>query len=184
MSLSEIILIAIALSMDAFAVSIAYGIAQKRMDIKGALILGLAFGSFQALMPILGFYMSCFANEYVKSIDHWVAFILLSIIGAKMVYEAISKKDEPSSISILSFYTVTILALATSIDAFAVGISFACLSDKIFAPAAIIGLVTFAFSFFGVIFGSKIGEKAGKKSELIGGLILIAIGLRIVICAL
>ena len=183
MSLAETLLLALALSMDAFAVSMAAGMSQKSCNFKKALILGATFGIFQALMPALGFFASAAAHIYISKIDHWIAFGLLAFIGAKMVSESLrSEENSHGYMDNLKIGTLLILGIATSIDALAVGVSLACLKSDLLSSITTIGITTFILSFFGVLFGSKIGQKTGKYAELLGGVVLIAIGLRIVVC--
>lgn len=173
-------MLGIALSMDAFAVSVACAMARGRGDFLVALKLGIAFGGFQAAMPAAGFYLSSFAYEYISGVDHWIAFGLLAFIGGKMIAESLSSKpEENSDLANLGICTIAVLAVATSIDALAVGISLACIKVNVLFPAAVIGVITFLLSFLGALFGAKIGAKIGKRAELAGGLILVAIGTRI-----
>lgn len=173
-------MLGVALSMDAFAVSIACAMARGRGDFFLALKLGAAFGGFQAAMLAAGFYLSSFAYEYISGVDHWIAFGLLVFIGGKMMAESLGAESKNNSdFANLGICTVAVLAVATSIDALAVGISLACIKVNVLFPAAVIGAVTFLFSFFGALFGAKIGAKIGKRAELAGGLILVAIGARI-----
>ena len=181
----EIWLLAIGLAMDCFAVSIASGIILKRVQLRPMLIMALAFGFFQALMPLLGWIGASFFSHLIESIDHWVAFAILAFLGGRMVME--SFKDEgcrhefdPTSLKVVS-------ALATSIDALALGISFAFLGVRNFAailpPIGIIGFVSFALSFIGLMFGIRFGCGIARKlrAELWGGIILIIIGTKILI---
>lgn len=179
--LLSIILIAIGLSMDALAVSITSGITIDCLRIKHAARIAFFFGAFQALMPILGWLAGIGLKQYVEAFDHWIAFGLLLFIGAKMIYEAVwikevEKKCDPLNITILLG-----LAVATSIDALAVGVTFAFLKVPIITPAVIIGLITFIISFCGVFIGSKMGDRLGSKMEVIGGIILIGIGIKILL---
>lgn len=180
MSFIEVLLIGIGLSMDAFSVSICKGLTTKKFSWKMALTCGLWFGFFQALMPLIGYFLGAQFEEYITSVDHWIAFGLLFLIGANMIREALSKKEE-SSDSSLDFKTMLLLAIATSIDALAVGISFACIQVKIWSSVLIIGLTTFAFSVLGVKIGNVFGSKFEKSAGVIGGIILILIGLKILL---
>jgi putative Mn2+ efflux pump MntP len=181
LSLIAIILTAIGLSMDAFAVSITEGLSLKRQYIRTAFMFGLFFGGFQALMPVLGWTAgSLFKNFPIASWDHWIAFTLLTFIGGKMIWESRileeeSEKDENNH----SFMIMTGLAIATSIDALAVGISLSFLNVNIITPAILIGCITFAFSFVGIFVGKLAGGFLANKAELVGGLVLIGIGLKI-----
>ncbi len=180
MDLITIIFIAVGLAMDAFAVSISNGIISKESKLNLGLKLGFFFGGFQALMPILGWWAAYSIKDYIVEIDHWIAFVLLSFIGGKMIYEAFSKKENESQPK-LKLYTILILSIATSIDALAVGITFTFLEIDILLPAIIIGVVSFIMSFIGVLLGAKFSKIFGNKIEVIGGLILISIGIKILI---
>ena len=180
MSFIEVLLIGIGLSMDAFSVSICKGLTTKQFSWKIALTCGLWFGFFQALMPLIGYFLGSQFEQYITAVDHWIAFGLLFLIGANMIREAFSKEEE-SSDSSLDFKTMLLLAIATSIDALAVGISFACIQVKIWSSVLIIGLTTFAFSVLGVKIGNVFGSKFEKSAGIIGGIILILIGLKILL---
>ena len=180
MTLTEIILISIGLAMNAFAVSICKGLSIKKINWKVICIVGLYFGIFQAGMPIIGYFLGKGFESFVTKIDHWIAFILLSFIGINMIKEAFSK-DENINGDDLSFKTMIILAIATSIDALAVGITFAFFDVNIIFSISMIGIITFILSAIGVILGNKFGNKYEKKSQLLGGLILIIIGIKILI---
>ena len=183
MSLIEVFLVGVGLSMDAFAVSVGKGLAMGRAVWREALKLALAFGAFQALMPVLGWLLASGFAQVMASVDHWVAFILLSVVGGKMLYDAFRGEDgegagawKPVSIAEL-----LMLAVATSIDAFAVGITFVALDTPLFPAVAIIGLTTFAISYAGVWVGGKFGERYSTAAEALGGCILIAIGLKVLV---
>ena len=180
MGLVEIILISVALGMDAFAVSVCKGLSLKKMSWKKACIVGLYFGGFQALMPLIGFLLGSTFEEVVTSVDHWIAFVLLGIIGGKMIKEAFGEDSENRNDD-LTPKTMTILAIATSIDALAVGITFAFLKVNVFFAVSLIGIITFALSVFGVKIGNKFGDKYERKAELAGGCILILMGIKILI---
>ncbi|MDR2940618.1 MAG: manganese efflux pump MntP family protein [Clostridiales bacterium] len=179
MGLTELLLTAIALAMDAFAVSVTNGASLKNIKTLDCLKIGLYFGLFQFLMPILGFSLAFSFKEYILDYDHWIAFFLLLFIGAKMIKESFEKGSADDNI--MSTKNLLILAIATSIDAMAVGITLALTTSNILYPAAIIGLVAFAFSFFGAKLGNKIGEFFKTGAEWVGGLILIGIGLKILL---
>ena len=181
MSFVEILLIGIGLSMDAFSVSICKGLTTKRFSWKMALICGLWFGFFQALMPMIGYFLGAQFEQFITSVDHWIAFGLLFLIGANMIREALSKKTENVSDAGLGFKTMLLLAIATSIDALAVGISFACIQVKIWSSVLIIGVTTFLFSILGVKIGNVFGSRFEKSAGIIGGIILILIGLKILL---
>ncbi len=180
MSISLIIIIAIGLSMDSFAVAISNGLTIHKLDIKKILKISFYFSFFQAIMPLLGWFAGKELYKYIKDIDHWVAFGLLSIIGLKMIYEGIKAKDKNKTKDI-KFITLIGQSVATSIDALAIGLSFAILNSPIIIPVIIIGLTTFGFSVFGLFIGKKLGRKFGRRLEIIGGLILTAIGIKILL---
>lgn len=180
MGFVEVLLIGIGLSMDAFSVSVCKGLIARKFSWKTALTCGLWFGFFQALMPLVGYFLGSQFEQYITAVDHWIAFGLLFLIGSNMIREAFSKEEE-SSDSSLDFKTMLLLAIATSIDALAVGISFACIQVKIWSSVLIIGLTTFAFSVLGVKIGNVFGSKFEKSAEIIGGIILILIGLKILL---
>ena len=181
MSFVEILLIGVGLSMDAFSVSICKGLTTKQFSWRMALICGLWFGFFQALMPVIGFFLGAQFEQYITAVDHWIAFGLLFLIGANMIREALSKKEDEPADSSLGFKTMLLLAIATSIDALAVGISFACIQVKIWSSVLIIGVTTFLFSIMGVKIGNVFGSKFEKSAGIIGGIILILIGLKILL---
>lgn len=182
MDLLSLLLVACALSMDAFAVSLCKGFSASRLNLQHYLKVGIYFGAFQALMPLLGFYIGQSFSSFVDKIDHYIAFILLSLIGLKMIKESRQKKDEcDDSCADFSHKTMSFLALATSIDALAIGVSIAFLDENIFFDASLIGLVTFVFCVFGLKIGNKFGYHLREKAEFIGGLVLILIGFKILI---
>ena len=180
MSFVELLLIAIGLSMDAFSVSICKGLTTKQFSWRMALVCGLWFGFFQALMPIIGYFLGAQFQEMIEAYDHWIAFGLLFLIGANMIREAVWGKEESQDGS-LGFKTMLLLAIATSIDALAVGVSFACIRVKLWSSVIVIGLTTFAFSVLGVKIGNVFGSKYEKSAEIIGGIMLILIGLKILL---
>ena len=177
----EILLLAIGLSMDAFSVSICKGLTTKCFSWRMALICGLWFGLFQALMPLVGYFLGSQFQQFIESVDHWIAFGLLALIGANMIREALSKKEEDIDSGALDFKTMFLLAIATSIDALAVGVSFACIQVNIWSSVLIIGLTTFLFSVLGVKIGNVFGSKYEKSAGIFGGIILILIGLKILL---
>lgn len=181
MSFFELFLLAIGLSMDAFAVSICEGLSMKKLDLKRAGILALFFGGFQAGMPLIGYFLGKNFQKYITSIDHWIALILLAIIGINMIREALSSEEEGKEDKKFNLKYVLMLAIATSIDALAVGITFAFLHVKIIAAVTLIGITTFVFSLVGVKIGNVFGTKYKSKAELFGGTILIIIGLKILL---
>lgn len=175
MSFVEILLIGIGLSMDAFSVSISKGLTTKKFSWKVALACGLWFGSFQALMPIIGYFLGAQFEQFITAVDHWIAFGLLFLIGANMIREALWRGTENKNLGML------LLAIATSIDALAVGISFACIQVKIWSSVLVIGLTTFLFSMLGVKIGNVFGSRFEKGAGILGGIILILIGLKILL---
>ena len=179
MSLIEIILIALSLSMDAFAVSICKGLSVYKTKPKHALIAGAYFGIFQALMPVVGFFLGKQFESLITSIDHWIAFALLGIIGINMIRE--SRKESEEVNSSFSFKAMLPMAVATSIDALAVGITFAFLSAGITLSAVIIGVITFVVSAAGVKIGNVFGSKFKSKAELAGGIVLVLMGFKILL---
>lgn len=182
MNLFEIILIAVGLSMDAFAVSITLGLSAGNLRFKKMIIPGIYFGFFQALMPAIGYFAGIYFADEIKNADHWIAFVLLAFIGGKMVKESFSKEktDETAGYS-FNFTKMLILALATSIDALAVGITFALLAVNILKAIAITGMITFFISMFGVKIGNIFGTKFKSKAEFTGGAVLIIIGVKILV---
>lgn len=181
MSFWEIFLLAVGVSMDAFAVSIGKGLSAKRVSWREALTVGLWFGGFQALMPVIGYYLGISFADLVTKIDHWIAFGLLLLIGGNMIRDALKGEDDKPVNSSFAFRTMLVLAIATSIDALAVGISFAFLGTDLWRSILIIGLTTFVFSAVGLLIGKKVGSRFHAGAEILGGVILIAIGLKILI---
>jgi putative Mn2+ efflux pump MntP len=182
MGLLEIILIAVGLSMDAFAVSITLGLSVKEAKLKVMLIPGLYFGFFQALMPAIGYFLGTYFANKIQSMDHWIAFVLLGCIGGKMIKDSLSKEEkEETNENSFQFIKMLIMALATSIDALAVGITFAFFNVNIFNAIIITGFTTFFVSICGVKIGNIFGMKFKSKAEFIGGAILVLLGIKIVI---
>ncbi len=179
MSLFSLILIAIALAMDSFAVSISTGIALKRVRMRPMVKISFLFGLFQGVMPIIGWSVGYYFEPYIKQFDHWIAFLLLSAIGGKIIWETLKKSSDSIAINPYCICTIATLALATSIDALAIGISFSLLDDEIFLPSFIIGVVTFIFSLLGLFLGIKLVNICTKRIALVGGIILIVIGFKI-----
>lgn len=180
MGIIEILLIGVGLSMDAFAVSICKGLSVGKMKLRYALIAGLYFGGFQALMPTIGYLLGSQFESLIASVDHWIAFILLALIGANMIREALDDGEDEKNDS-FSFKVMFPLAVATSIDALAVGITFAFLGVSIVAAAAVIGCTTFVISAAGVKIGNVFGTRYKKKAEILGGIILILLGIEILL---
>ena len=184
MDLISLISISIALSMDAFSVSICKGLATKKFSLKTALLCGLWFGGFQALMPLIGYFLGAQFEHFITNIDHWIAFGLLAIIGVNMIREALcedEERQEDSSCGCTGFKTMLMMAIATSIDALAVGVTFAFLKVNIWKSVLLIGITTFIFSFCGVKIGNIFGSRYSKISEIAGGTILIILGIKILI---
>jgi putative Mn2+ efflux pump MntP len=180
MDLLSILLLAVGLGMDAFSVSITRGLS-VRCDIKHALTIALFFGGFQALMPVLGWASGMELASFMSQWAPWVAFILLFLIGVKMIYESFQHQEEENACEILSLWELLFLSVATSIDAFAVGVTFAFLNISLLQPIIIIGVVTFALSLVGVYIGKQVGHLFESKMEIVGGLILMAIGFKILL---
>lgn len=182
MGILELLLLAVGVSMDAFAVSICKGLAMSKADGKSMCIVGGWFGGFQALMPTIGFFLGTLFASAIEAVDHWVAFGLLAIIGANMLKEAFSQGEAEQVEADLRVKTMLVMAVATSIDALAVGISLAMAgSVNIFAAVLFIGITTFCFSAAGVKIGSVFGSKFEKKAQMAGGIILILLGLNILL---
>ena len=185
MGILELLIIAIGVSMDAFAVSVCKGLACKAKSKKTALLCGAWFGLFQMLMPLVGYLIGSVFASYIEDFDHWIAFVLLLFIGGKMIKDAFSKElpleecDEKSDD--LSASKMVILAIATSIDALAIGVTFAMVETNMFIAIPAIGICTFALYFLGAIIGKKFGEKHRKKATFFGGLILVLMGIKILI---
>ena len=180
MNFIDIFLIGVALSMDAFAVSICKGLSVKKVGAKHVLTVGVYFGGFQALMPTLGFLLGYRFESFITNIDHWIAFVLLALIGGNMIREALGE-DKDNENDDFSFKAMLPLAVATSIDALAVGISFAFLGVDIVTAALLIGATTFVLSGVGIFVGNIFGSKYKSKAELAGGVVLILIGLKILL---
>lgn len=203
MPLWELFLIGVGLAADAFAVAMCRGLEAKRFTWKNGLLTGLFFGLFQAAMPVIGYYLATLFADEISAFDHWIAFGLLAFLGAKMIYEGAKeehskrreKKQNAGSTSDTAaaadekkpehvpfrMKELVVMSFATSIDALIVGVTFAFLDTNIWTSVSLIGAVTFALSLFGVFLGSKIGKKLGGKAEIVGGVILIAIGLKILL---
>ena len=185
MGIGELFLLAVGLSMDAFAVSVCKGLAMKKATLKAEATCGLWFGGFQMLMPVTGFFLGSLFAEAIEAFDHWVAFGLLVIIGINMLKEALEKEDEsgddPEKDADLSVRTMFLMAVATSIDALAVGITFAFLNVSIIPAASLIGVTTFIIAAVGIYIGNVFGAKYKSKAELAGGIILVLIGVKILL---
>lgn len=181
--LVEFLLLGVGLAMDAFAVSICKGLAMRKVNKKQAVVIALFFGGFQAIMPIVGWFLCKGFQNYIEAFDHWIAFALLAFIGMKMIIETLSEKEEDVVVEKmdppLEMKEMLMLAIATSIDALAVGISLAALDRPIVESATIIGVVTFIISIVGVYIGNFFGNRYKKRAELAGGIILVLIGVKI-----
>lgn len=181
----ELFLLGVGLSMDAFAVSVCKGLGMKKLNKKQALIIGLYFGGFQALMPFVGWLLGSQFQKYITSIDHWIAFILLGFIGGKMMIEAVREWNEEEVVDVMDALidhkNMLVLAVATSIDALTVGITFAFLGTPIVEAITIIGITTMVISIAGVVVGNFFGSRYKSKAEFIGGLILVLLGLKILL---
>lgn len=178
MGLVELFILAVGLSMDAFAVSICKGLSLERIKIRHMCAAGAWFGGFQALMPLIGYCLGSVFSEIITKYDHWVAFVLLAVIGGNMIKESLDRSEECSDPS-MTVKSMFMLAVATSIDALAVGVTFAFLSVEILPAVSFIGVITFILSAIGVKIGSIFGTKYKSKAELFGGIVLILIGLKI-----
>lgn len=181
MNILELFILAVGLSMDAFAVAVCKGLAMEKVRLPQCAVVGLWFGGFQALMPFVGYLLGRNFEKYITSYDHWIAFILLGIIGANMIREAFSKDGEEEKSASLSVKAMLPMAIATSIDALAVGVTFAFLQVSIAPAVSFIGAVTFLLSFLGVKAGSIFGAKYKSKAELAGGIILVLLGVKILL---
>ncbi|MBO4694165.1 MAG: manganese efflux pump [Clostridia bacterium] len=181
MSFFSIFLIAVGLSMDAFAVSVCQGLKMREIDYGKTLIVGLLFGGFQALMPMIGWLLGIRFQKHIANFDHWIAFVLLAIIGGKMIYDSFHPDDDDSNTA-SGISELFVLAIATSIDALAIGIAFAMLSDvNIYFSITVIGFSTFILSVFGVFIGNAFGTVYKNKAEFVGGVILVVLGLKILL---
>ena len=179
MGFIELLLIAVGLSMDAFAVSVCKGLSVKKVGVKHAALAGLYFGGFQFLMPVIGYLLGFRFESVIENVDHWVAFVLLAFIGGNMIKESFGKAEELNED--FGVKTMLLMAIATSIDALAVGITFAFLEVQILPAAGLIGVTTFLLSFVGIYIGNAFGTRYKSKAELAGGIILVLIGLKILL---
>ena len=181
MNVVTLLLIALGLAMDSFSVSVASGLTAKNLKIKDALRIGFSFGSFQGVMPIIGWLAGVHVLNLISGFDHWVVFGLLVLIGCRMIYESAGAEPCKKIINPFNLYVLLLLSVATSIDALAVGLSLSFLKIYIMTPAVIIGAVTFSLSFLGVFLGKRSGRFFERKVGILGGLILIGIGTKILI---
>ncbi|WP_343249287.1 manganese efflux pump MntP family protein [Diplocloster hominis] len=175
----ELFILAVGLSMDAFAVSVCKGLSVRKVHVKHALLVGLYFGGFQALMPLIGYLLGRQFQTLITNVDHWIAFVLLSVIGINMIRESRSCPEQLNDS--FGLKVMLILALATSIDALAVGVTFAFLKVEILPAISFIGVVTFVFSVCGLLIGNLFGAKLKSRAEIFGGIVLILIGLKILL---
>ena len=180
MDIIELVVIAIGLAMDAFAVSVCKGLSMKKIDIKKMIIIALYFGLFQGLMPVLGYFLGSAFSVFVEKVDHWIAFILLAIIGINMIRESFDDEVDKRNDKV-DLKTMIVLAIATSIDALTVGVTFAFFEVDLLLATLMIGIVTFVLSMLGVVIGNKFGSKFQNKAELMGGIVLILIGLKVLV---
>ena len=182
MAFWEMLTLAFSVSMDAFAVSVCKGLCMKKSSLKASVVCGTWFGGFQALMPLIGFFLGSLFAQYIKAVDHWVAFGLLALIGANMLKETFEKNEEGDCCDAngadLAFKTMFVMAVATSIDALAVGVTFSMSGDGILVPAVMIGVITLIISMIGVWIGGRFGDRYGNRAEMLGGVILILMGLK------
>jgi putative Mn2+ efflux pump MntP len=181
MGLPEIIIIAVGLSMDAFAVSVTLGLSVRKHQIKEIIIPGIYFGFFQALMPLIGYFTGINFAAKIQSLDHWIAFVLLGFVGGKMIWDSFSKEEHQAKENPFRFAAMLLLAIATSIDALAVGITFSFFEINIFKAIVITGFATFCISIAGVKIGNIFGAKYKSKAEFIGGAVLVILGLKILV---
>lgn len=183
MGITELVLLSVGLAMDAFSVSVCKGLSMKKLNLRYGFIIALFFGVFQAGMPLIGYFLGSRFAGFISSFSHWVAFALLGIIGAKMIFEALHDEDETNKNGEFSLKIgeLFVLAVATSIDALAVGIVFAAAKAHLVLSVTMIGAITFVLSFVGVVIGNKFGSRYEKKAEIAGGLILVLIGIKLLL---
>ena len=184
MGVIELLLIGVGLSMDAFAVAICKGLCMKQLDVRQALVIALFFGGFQALMPLVGWALGTQFEQFITPVDHWIAFALLAFIGGKMLWDSFREDDEGMACAAdgrLDLRELTMLAVATSIDALAVGITFAFLRVDIVLSVGLIGATTFLLSLVGVAVGHRFGARYEKPATIVGGIVLILIGVKILL---
>lgn len=181
MNISELFLLAVGLSADAFSASVCEGVRMKKINRMGAVLTALFFGMFQAGMPLMGYFLGSRFSEVTSAYDHWIAFVLLGVIGGKMVWEAFHPEQNNEKTYNFSLKEIVVLSIATSIDALAVGIVFSAQKTNILFSVSIIGIVTFLLSLGGVVIGNRFGEKYGNKAEAVGGIVLIFIGVKLLL---
>lgn len=182
MGIIGLILLSAGLAMDAFSVAVCKGLSMKKLNIRSGIIIALFFGVFQGAMPLIGYFLGSRFSGYINSVSHWVAFILLGIIGGKMIWEAFHDEETETETEYkLALGELTVLSVATSIDALAVGIVFAAAKVNLILSVIMIAVITFVISFAGVVIGNKFGSRFEKKAEITGGVILILIGLKMLL---
>ncbi|MCM1133067.1 MAG: manganese efflux pump MntP family protein [Ruminococcus flavefaciens] len=183
MGITELVLIALGLAMDAFSVSVCKGLSMKKIDCKGAFVTALFFGIFQSGMPLIGYFLGSRFESFISTYSHWIAFILLGFIGGKMIYEVIRGEDdgEKTAEYRLDIKELVVLAVATSIDALAVGVIFTAHKERLLFSVGIIGAITFLVCLIGVAVGNRFGSKYEKKAELVGGIVLVLIGVKLLL---
>lgn len=183
MGITELLLLSLGLAMDAFSVSVCKGLSMKKIDYKGAAVTALFFGVFQGLMPLIGYFLGSRFEKFISTYSHWIAFILLGFIGGKMIYEVIKGGDEDSVSGEykLDLKELFVLAIATSIDALAVGVIFAAQKTNLIFSVSVIAAITFVVCLAGVAIGNRFGSKYQKKAELTGGIVLVIIGIKLLI---
>lgn len=183
MSIADVVLLSVGLAMDAFSVAVCKGLSMKKINYSAAVLIALFFGVFQGVMPLIGYFLGSRFTGYISAVDHWIAFILLGIIGGKMVWEVFHEDDDDGEVREfrLDIRELLLLAVATSIDALAVGVVFAAKGAEIASSVLTIGAITAVLSFTGVALGNRFGSHFGKKAEIAGGVILILIGLKILL---
>lgn len=183
MGIIELTLLSVGLAMDAFSVSVCQGLSMKKLSVRSGIVIAAFFGVFQGVMPLIGYFLGSRFAGYISSVSHWIAFILLGIIGGKMIWEALHEEEGSGKKSEykLALGALTILAVATSIDALAVGIVFAAADVNLILSVIMIAVITFIISFAGVVIGHKFGSRFEKKAEIAGGVILILIGLKMLL---
>jgi putative Mn2+ efflux pump MntP len=180
----ELVLIAVSLSMDAFAVALSKGLSMKKLNYAHGAIIALFFGVFQGIMPLIGWLLGKQLEQYIVSVDHWIAFVLLAYIGGRMVYDTLRDKEDDEVTAVeskIDYKEMLMLSVATSIDALMIGVAFASLQTPIIPSVCLIASITFGLSFLGVIVGNRFGLKFKKKAEIAGGVVLILIGLKVLL---
>lgn len=183
MGIVELLLLSVGLAMDAFSVSVCKGLSMKKIDYKGAAVTALFFGAFQAAMPLIGYFLGSYFEKFISTYSHWIAFVLLGIIGGKMIYEVIKGEEDGDGVKEykLDIKELLILAIATSIDALAVGVIFAAQKTNLILSVSVIGGITFVICLAGVIIGNRFGTKYEKKAQLAGGIVLCLIGVKLLL---